>query len=270
MVVGDSVAGTLGLGFEHVRPGQRPRGVEPRPRSAAGCSTTARCSRAGSSSRSTPACNWRGPWPADLAAVQARRRGDAGGRVGHPRPQVDGQRGEVRHRRVRHRTFLHQLDDATTLPGVHRGQGRACSPPRSSQRHRAGGRRPGARGPEYDPWRVDRINSLYRDFQVDHPGRYHAPRPQPVRVAPGQVHRRAQRSGRSAATASTSSPQGSTMVVNWLDAPDQADRRRRAIPIPTRTPTGPTPGASGPSRPPGGGSAARVAGRPRTAPGWWG
>ena len=26
--------------------------------------------------------------------------------------------------------------------------------------------------PEYDPWRVDRINSLYRDFLAAHPGRY--------------------------------------------------------------------------------------------------
>ena len=26
--------------------------------------------------------------------------------------------------------------------------------------------------PEYDPWRVDRINALYRDFLVAHPGRY--------------------------------------------------------------------------------------------------
>jgi hypothetical protein len=25
---------------------------------------------------------------------------------------------------------------------------------------------------EYDPWRVDRINALYRDFLVDHPGRF--------------------------------------------------------------------------------------------------
>ncbi len=26
--------------------------------------------------------------------------------------------------------------------------------------------------PEYEPWRVDRINALYRDFLVAHPGRY--------------------------------------------------------------------------------------------------
>ena len=26
--------------------------------------------------------------------------------------------------------------------------------------------------PEYEPWRVDRINSLFRDFLANHPGRY--------------------------------------------------------------------------------------------------
>jgi lysophospholipase L1-like esterase len=30
----------------------------------------------------------------------------------------------------------------------------------------------GREWPEYDPWRVDRINSLYRDFLANHPGRY--------------------------------------------------------------------------------------------------
>jgi hypothetical protein len=30
----------------------------------------------------------------------------------------------------------------------------------------------GREWPEYAPWRVDRINALYRDFSIAHPGRF--------------------------------------------------------------------------------------------------
>ncbi len=67
-------------------------------------------------------------------------------------------------------SFLHQLDDATTLLASTGAKVVVLTTPFFARPELVG--QTGREWPEYDPWRVDRINSLYRDFLANHPGRY--------------------------------------------------------------------------------------------------
>ncbi|MDQ1430653.1 MAG: hypothetical protein QOF40_1255, partial [Actinomycetota bacterium] len=67
-------------------------------------------------------------------------------------------------------SFLQQLDDATALLASRGAKVVVLTTPFFSRPELVG--QTGKEWPEYDPWRVDRINSLYRDFLKAHPGRY--------------------------------------------------------------------------------------------------
>ena len=83
--------------------------------------------------------------------------------------QVDGHL--VRFGSVEYDTsFLHQLDDATTLLASTGAKVVVLTTPFFSRPELVG--QTGREWPEYDPGAVDRINSLYRDFLANHPGRY--------------------------------------------------------------------------------------------------
>ena len=68
------------------------------------------------------------------------------------------------------RAFLQQLDDATRLLGASGAKVVVLTTPFFSRPELVGPS--GGAWPEYEPWRVDRVNSLYRDFLAQNPGRY--------------------------------------------------------------------------------------------------
>jgi peptidoglycan/LPS O-acetylase OafA/YrhL len=68
------------------------------------------------------------------------------------------------------RYFLSELDQATQLLASRGSKVVILTTPFFSRPELVG--QTGHDWPEYDPWRVDRINALYRDFLVAHPGRY--------------------------------------------------------------------------------------------------
>jgi peptidoglycan/LPS O-acetylase OafA/YrhL len=68
------------------------------------------------------------------------------------------------------RYFLDELDRATALLGSQGAKVVVLTTPFLSRPDLVGQ----AEGswPEYEPWRIDRVNALYRDFATAHPGRY--------------------------------------------------------------------------------------------------
>ncbi|HEY7106090.1 MAG TPA: acyltransferase family protein [Acidimicrobiia bacterium] len=68
------------------------------------------------------------------------------------------------------RYFLSELDQATQLLASRGSKVVILTTPFFSRPELVG--ETGHDWPEYEPWRVDRINALYRDFLVAHPGRY--------------------------------------------------------------------------------------------------
>jgi hypothetical protein len=67
------------------------------------------------------------------------------------------------------RYFLSELDLATQLLGSQGARVVVLSTPFFSRPELVG--QTGRAWPEYEPWRVDRINGLYRDFETAHPER---------------------------------------------------------------------------------------------------
>ncbi len=67
------------------------------------------------------------------------------------------------------RYFLSELDLATQLLGAQGARVVVLSTPFFSRPELVG--QTGRAWPEYEPWRVDRINGLYRDFETAHPDR---------------------------------------------------------------------------------------------------
>jgi lysophospholipase L1-like esterase len=68
------------------------------------------------------------------------------------------------------RYFLSELDAATQLLASRGSKVVILTTPFFSRPELVG--QTGHDWPEYQPWRVDRVNALYRDFLVAHPGRY--------------------------------------------------------------------------------------------------
>jgi hypothetical protein len=168
MVVGDSVAGTVALGFEEP-PFPSELAVWNRGRLGCGLFYDGSVFEGGELAPVDPECNWRVGWSADLqqfkpdivvmlvGAWDILDR-DIGGHV-------------VKFGSVEYDTsFLHQLDDASTLLASTGAKVVVLTTPFFSRPELVG--QTGRQWPEYDPWRVDRINSLYRDFLASHPGRY--------------------------------------------------------------------------------------------------
>ncbi len=114
-------------------------------------------------------CNWHEVWPRDLAEFRPDIVVMLVGAWDILDREVDGHL--VKFGSVEYDTsFLHQLDDATTLLASTGAKVVVLTTPFFSRPELVG--ETGREWPEYEPWRVDRINSLYRDFLANHPGRY--------------------------------------------------------------------------------------------------
>jgi peptidoglycan/LPS O-acetylase OafA/YrhL len=170
MIVGDSVAGSVGLGFEHL--GDQ-LGVTVWNRGELGCGLFYDGSiiEGGQvTSVDSTKCNWRAKWPADLEQFKP----DIVVMLVGAWDILDRDVGDhvVKFGSVEYdSSFLHQLDDATSLLTSTGAKLVVLTTPFFSRPELVG--ETGRQWPEYDPWRVDRINSLYRDFLANHPGRYH-------------------------------------------------------------------------------------------------
>jgi hypothetical protein len=168
MIVGDSVAGSLGLGFDDLGASS---GLTVWNRGRLGCGLFYDGSvyEGGELTPVDPACNWRERWPGELAqfhpdvvvmlvgAWDILDRDLDGHLVKFGSAEYDS-------------SFLTQRDDATTLLASTGAKVVVLTTPFFSRPELVG--QTGREWPEYDPWRVDRINSLYRDFLSAHPGRY--------------------------------------------------------------------------------------------------
>ena len=168
MVVGDSVAGSLGLGFQTLGP---PNNLWVWNRGRLGCGLNYGGSvyEGGELVPVDPGCNWHASWPDELTSFKPDIVLLLVGAWDILDRQVDGQ--TVKFGTVESdSSFLQQLDDATTMLGSQGAKVVVLTTPFFSRPELVG--ETGREWPEYDPWRVDRINSLYRDFLTAHPGRY--------------------------------------------------------------------------------------------------
>ena len=211
LLVGDSVAGTLGLGFDQSGPAN---GLAVWNRGELGCGLLSQGAviEGGEVEPIDPGCDWRGRWVRDLQAFKPNVVVILVGAWDVPDRMVDG---EVLHfGTVEYDTyFLHELDEATTAMGSTGAKVVLLTTPFFQHIERAG--EEGRSWPEYDPWRVDRINTLFRQFEVAHPGRYtlldlnryvspggkYAEQINGITVRDDGVH---------------FSPQGAAFVDNWL------------------------------------------------------
>ncbi len=168
LLVGDSVAGTLGLGFPSVGRDAN-LWVWDRGRLGCGLFTGGEVVEGGELTPVDPNCDWTQHWPSDLQQFKPdvvvllvgawdildRKVGDTWykfGTVGFDQ------------------SFVSELDAATTLLGSTGAKVIVLTTPFFSRPDLA--IQTGRQWPEYDPVRVDRLNALYRDFAVQHPGRY--------------------------------------------------------------------------------------------------
>jgi hypothetical protein len=167
MVVGDSVAGSLGLGFDQVP--STTMTVWNRGRLGCGLFYDGSVIEGGELTPVDAACNWRERWPAELQEFQPDIVVMLVGAWDILDREVDGH--VVRFGSAEYdSSFLHQLDDATNLLGSTGAKVVVLTTPFFSRPELVG--ETGREWPEYDPWRVDRVNSLYREFLENHPGRY--------------------------------------------------------------------------------------------------
>jgi peptidoglycan/LPS O-acetylase OafA/YrhL len=168
MVVGDSVGGSVGLGLQHLGDTS---GLVVWNRGLLGCGLfyDGQIIEGGELTDVSPGCNWRDTWPSELQTFKPDIVVVLVGAWDILDRQVDGHL--VKFGSVEYdSSFLHQLDDATTLLGSAGAKIVVLTTPFFSRPELVG--QTGREWPEYDPWRVDRINSLYRDFLTNHPGRY--------------------------------------------------------------------------------------------------
>jgi peptidoglycan/LPS O-acetylase OafA/YrhL len=167
MVVGDSVAGSLGLGFDQVP--STTMTVWNRGRLGCGLFYDGSVFEGGELTPVDPACNWRERWPAELQEFQPNIVVMLVGAWDILDREVDGH--VVKFGSAEYDTsFLHQLDDATNLLASTGAKVVVLTTPFFSRPELVG--ETGREWPEYEPWRVDRVNSLYREFLENHPGRY--------------------------------------------------------------------------------------------------
>jgi peptidoglycan/LPS O-acetylase OafA/YrhL len=168
MIVGDSVAASLGLGFEDLGAST---GFTAWNRGELGCGLFYDGSiiEGGELTPVSSSCNWRQTWPSALQQFKPDVVVMLVGAWDILDREVDGHL--VKFGSVEYDTsFLHQLDDATNLLGSTGAKVVVLTTPFFSRPDLAV--QTGRQWPEYEPWRVDRINALYRDFLANHPGRY--------------------------------------------------------------------------------------------------
>jgi hypothetical protein len=168
MLVGDSVAGTLGLGFQSVGP-EHNLWVWNRGRLGCGLFYGGSVYEGGELTPVDPQCDWHASWPGELADFKPNMVVMLVGAWDILDRDVDGH--TVKFGTVEYdRAFLQQLNDATNLLASQGAKVVVLTTPFFSRPELVG--ETGREWPEYDPARVDRINSLYRDFLAQNPGRY--------------------------------------------------------------------------------------------------
>jgi peptidoglycan/LPS O-acetylase OafA/YrhL len=168
MIVGDSVAGTLGLGFQTVG-AENNLWVWNRGRLGCGLFYGGSVYEGGELLPVDPQCDWHASWPGQLSDFKPNIVLMLVGAWDILDREADGH--TVKFGTVQYDTsFLQQLDDATTLLASQGAKVVVLTAPFFSRPELVG--ETGREWPEYDPWRVDRINSLFRQFLTNHPGRY--------------------------------------------------------------------------------------------------
>jgi hypothetical protein len=168
LLVGDSVAGSLGLGFDTVGPSAN-LVVWDRGRLGCGLLTDGEILEGGELLPIDPGCDWHQVWQSNVDEFQPDVVLMLVGAWDVPDHQVKGQWlrvGTVEYDRY----FLSELDKATALLASRGAKVVVLTSPFFSRPELVG--ETGRQWPEYDPWRVDRINALYRDFAVSHPDRF--------------------------------------------------------------------------------------------------
>jgi peptidoglycan/LPS O-acetylase OafA/YrhL len=211
MIVGDSVAGTIGLGYDDLGASS---GLTVWNRGRLGCGLfyDGQIIEGGELQPVDSHCDWRATWPIQLDQFKPDIVVMLVGAWDILDREVDGH--VVKFGSVEYdSTFLHLLDDATTLLGSTGAKVVVLTTPFFSRPELA--IQTGREWPEYEPWRVDRINSLYRDFLANHPGRYRmldlnkfvSPQGKFTDELDGQVVR---------GDGVHFTKAGSLMVVNWL------------------------------------------------------
>jgi peptidoglycan/LPS O-acetylase OafA/YrhL len=211
MLVGDSVMATIGLGFEQL--GDSP-GLTVWNRGRLGCGLLYDGDRyeGGELAPLDPECDWRATWPEQLETFQPDVVAMLVGAWDVRDRVVDGRL--VKFGTVEYdTTFLQLLDDATNLLASRGAKVVVLTTPYLSAPDFA--IQNGREWPEFHPSRVDRLNSLFREFLASHPGRY-----QMI-----DLNRRVSPQGRYTADLAGVrvrvdgvhfSREGSAMVANWL------------------------------------------------------
>ena len=168
MVVGDSVAGSLGLAYERAGAAS---GLTVWNRGLLGCGLYYDGSiyEGGELVPVSSGCNWHTTWPGELQQFQPDVVLMLVGAWDILDREVDGRLVKFGSAEF-DSSYLRQLDDATTLLASTGAKVVVLTAPFFSRPELVG--QTGREWPEYDPWRVDRVNSLFRDFLASHPGRY--------------------------------------------------------------------------------------------------
>jgi peptidoglycan/LPS O-acetylase OafA/YrhL len=167
LLVGDSVGGTMGLGFRTVGP-EHNLWVWNRGRLGCGLFYGGSVYEGGELLPVDPECDWHQSWPEQLDYFKPDIALMLVGAWDILDREVDGH--TVKFGTVEYdRSFLQQLDDATRVLGSSGAKVVVLTTPFFTHPEQVG---QSSDFPEYDTWRVDRINSLYRDFLAQNPGRY--------------------------------------------------------------------------------------------------
>jgi peptidoglycan/LPS O-acetylase OafA/YrhL len=167
LLVGDSVAASLGLGFDAVT-GARNLAVWDRGHLGCGLLTGGDVLEGGLQLAADPGCDWRAPWAADLAQFQPDVAVMLVGAWDVLDRQLDGEWLRFGTPAYDSR-FLSELDQSTLLLGSRGARVIVLTTPFFSRPELAVDT--GRQWPEYDPSRVDHLNALYRTFAATHPGR---------------------------------------------------------------------------------------------------
>ncbi len=170
LVLGDSVATTLGAGLDQVAAGDPDITVANRATLGCGMLRRGEINMGLQLYEQAGECNdWTDRWLTNIDEYQPNVVVLLTGAWDLLDRKIDGQwysPGDVGFDRY----FLSELDQATQLLASRGSKVVILTTPFFSRPELVG--ETGHDWPEYDPWRVDRINALYRDFLVAHPDRY--------------------------------------------------------------------------------------------------
>ena len=169
LILGDSVAGTMGLGFESIA-SESNLLVWDRGQLGCGLLRGGEVVEGGEIVPVGSSCDdWHTRWLQFVDEFQPEVVVLLVGAWDVLDRRIDGQwfrLGTVEYDRY----FLSELDQATQMLGSRGAKVVVLTTPFFERPELV--TETGREWPEYDPWRVDRINALYRDFSIAHPGRF--------------------------------------------------------------------------------------------------